>query len=133
MRLGKVRINAYRTSHLDETRALFAAKHPEVGFDAFSLVAEADGKRIGYSGDMGRPQDLHALLKRPVEVLVIELAHCAVGQLLDFLRLQQVRHVVFTHLSRSIRADRRAVRLRATSALRPRRVTFAVDGDTIEF
>jgi ribonuclease BN (tRNA processing enzyme) len=131
VRVGPVRVAAYRTSHLDETRKHFAGKNPGVGFDAFCLVLETGDKRIGYSGDIGKPSDLLPLMKKSVDLLIVEVAHCAPGQLLAFLRDRPIRHVAFTHLSRSARARLQKFRRNALHALRPARVTFACDGDTI--
>lgn len=132
-RIGSVRIRARRTTHLDAVRNIFAKDHPQIGFDAFSLLLEGSGKRVVYSGDIGSPLDLVPLLKRPVDVLVVEMAHCNPDQMLDLLRLHEIRHIVFTHLSRQLRRNLGALRAKAAKTLRPRKVTLAADGDVIRF
>jgi len=133
VRCGNARISAYRTSHLDAPRSHFAKTHPEIGFDAFCFLIEVAGKRIGYSGDIGRPQDLAPLVAKPLDLLVVELAHCSPDAMFDFLHSHPVKRVAFTHLGRSMRARLPALRRLAARLLHPARVTFPVDGDTIRF
>ena len=132
-RIGNVRVRVRRTTHLDAARDDFAQDHPQVGFDAFSLLLEGGGKRVVYSGDIGGPRDLIPLLQKPVDVLVVEIAHCNPDQMLDLLSRHEIRHVVFTHLSRQLRKNLGALRVKAAKALRPRKVTLAMDGDVIRF
>jgi ribonuclease BN (tRNA processing enzyme) len=132
-RCGNVRLRAYRTSHLDSARAQFARKFPKIGFDAFSFLIEGNGKRIAYSGDIGHPQDLEPLLRKPLDLLVVELAHCSPAVLLEFLRSHPVKHVAFTHLNRTARSRSMALRRLAARILRPASVTFPADGDTVRF
>lgn len=133
VRFGNVRVSPRRTSHLDSTRAQFGKRFPTVGFDAYSLLVESVSKRIVYSGDIGDPEDLTPLLDKPVDVLVVELAHCHPDKMLRFLSSRSIRHVVFTHLSRQLRQDLPALHRKATKALRPGKVTLAEDGAVIRF
>jgi ribonuclease Z len=130
---GNVRVRAFRTSHLNEAQRRFATKHSGVGFDAFSLLLEAKGKRLAYSGDIGRPEDLEALWAVPLDLLIVELAHCPPDRILEFLQNHPVEHVAFTHLSRSAHARLKTLRKRAVQGLRPMKVTFPSDGDAIRF
>jgi ribonuclease Z len=132
-RAGKIRVSSFRTTHLEATRKKFARRHPAVGFDIFCFLLEANGRRIGYSADLGNPRDLEPLLRRPLDLLVVELAHFHPNALAEFLRDKPVRHVIITHMGRAVRARFDDVQRRLTSSLRPRRVTFAVDGDVIKF
>ena len=128
---GKARISAYRTSHLNVARAQFARKHPQIGFDSFCFLVEADGKRIGYSGDIGRPQDLVPLVANPLDLLVVELAHCSPYAMFEFLRSQPVKRVAFTHLGRPMRSRLAALRRLASQTLYPATVVFPIDGDIV--
>ena len=132
-RCGKVRVRAWRTSHLDGARDRFARKYPQIGFDAFCFLIEGEGKRVGYSGDIGHPRDLEPLLAKPLDLLVVELAHCSPLALLEFLRARPVKHVAFTHLNRTARSRTMALRRLAARLLRPASVSFVADGDTIRF
>ena len=110
----------------------FKKKYPQVGFDAFCLCLEGGGKRIGYSADLGSPQDLRPLCAKPLDVLVVELAHFHPDRLVDFLQPCDIRHVIVTHMSRAVRARLREVKARLRS-LRPKKITYAGDGDVIRF
>jgi ribonuclease Z len=131
-RIGAVRFRAYRTTHLDYTSSEFKKKYPQVGFDAFCLCLEGGGKRIGYSADLGNPQDLRPVCAKPLDVLVVELAHFHPDRLIEFLQSCDIRHVVITHISRLVRARLREVKARLRS-LRPKKITYASDGDVIRF
>ncbi len=133
VRCGEVRVRAWRTSHLDGARIRFARKHPAIGFDAFCFLIEGGGKRIAYSGDIGHPRDLEPLLAKPLDLLVVELAHCAPVVMLEYLRSRPVKRVAFTHLNRTARSRIMALRRLAARILRPASVTFVNDGDIIRF
>jgi len=132
MRIGEVRWRACRTTHLDHTRSRFAKKYPRVGFDVFCLCFERGSKRIAYSGDLGEPQDLGPLCAKPIDVLVVELAHFHPDKLVTFLQSRKIRHVVITHMSHPVRARLREVKAQLRS-LRPKKITYASDGDVIRF
>lgn len=115
--IGGVRLRCFCTTH----------EH-----DAFCLLLEAGHRRIGYSGDIGHPRDLTPLLRKPLDLLVVELAHFHPDALAEFLRDKAVRHVAVTHMGRPMRARLAEVGRRLRRALRPRRVTFVADGDVIK-
>jgi ribonuclease BN (tRNA processing enzyme) len=131
-RIGPVRFRAHATTHLDYTRSRFGRRYPRVGFDAYSLSFAGNGKRVAYSADLGNPEDLQSVCAGPLDVLVVELAHFHPDKLAAFLRSQEIRHVVITHMSRLVRARLRQVKAR-WNRLRPGQVTFARDGDVIRF
>ena len=128
-RVGNVQFRAHRTTHLDETRARFARKFPRVGFDPFCIVFEAGRKRIGYSADLGKPRDLTPLFTKPLDLLVVELAHFHPSNLIGFLREHDLKHVAITHMGRAVRARLPQVR----AAFAKLRVSFVRDRDTIRF
>jgi len=132
-RCGPVRVRACRTSHLDPARAAFAKRHPEIGFDPFCFLIEGAGKRIGYSGDIGRVEDLRLLLARPLDLLVTELAHCAPGAMFEFLRDAPVKRVALTHLCRDARSRFAEVRRLGRRTLGAGRAVFVDDGDRLDF
>ena len=133
VRTGSVRLRAFPTSHLKRTQARFARKYPRVGFDAFCLVAEAGGKRIGYSADLGAPQDLGPMCAKPLDLLVVELAHFHPRALVEVLRGREIGHLVITHLGPAARARFAEVKTLLTRQLHPRRLTFATDGAIVRF
>jgi ribonuclease BN (tRNA processing enzyme) len=130
-KVGTVKARPFRTSHLEATQVRNKRRHPEVGFDAFCLLIEAGKKRIAYSADLGTVDDLEPLLRDPLDLLVVELAHFHPDVLTNFLRGRAVCRVAITHMGRAVRAKLVQVRPRMVRSLRPRRVAFAVDGDVI--
>ena len=104
LRCGPVQLRAFRTTHLDGLRKQFGASHPAVRFDAFSLLVTGGGKRLAYSADVGTPQDLQPLCAKPLDLLVVELAHFHPRSLFEFLQAKDVRRVAITHMARAVRA-----------------------------
>lgn len=130
--IGSVRFRAQRTTHLDRTADRFSRKNPKIGFEAFSLLLAGSGKRLAYSGDLGRPDDLAPLLTRPLDLLITELAHFHPKYVLPLLQAAPVRHVAFTHLGRPMRARFAELRAAAKRVLRHKQVSFPRDGDVIK-
>lgn len=133
IRLGDVKVRAFRTTHLDHTRDRLAGRYPSVGFDAHSLLIEAGGKRMVYSADLGQPEDLGPLLAQPVDILVTELAHFHPKRLFAFLAPHEVQQIAVTHAGRHVRQQLTAVRQLARKTLRGRDVRFVNDGDVLKF
>jgi ribonuclease BN (tRNA processing enzyme) len=94
-----VRVTPFRSSHLDSLRRAFQKKHPQ-RFESFGFLIEAGQRRIGHSADIGRPEDLEPLLRRPLDLLVCELAHFPPEDLFRYLRNRDVKRVIFVHLAR---------------------------------
>jgi len=133
LRCGPVQLHAFRTTHLEGLRKQFAASHPVVRFNAFSLLATAGGKRLAYSGDLGSPQDLRPLCVKPLDLLVVELAHFQPQALFEFLQPKDLRRVAITHASRAVRARLAEVRALARKELGPRKTEFVSDGEVVKF
>jgi ribonuclease BN (tRNA processing enzyme) len=133
IRLGNVRVRAFRTTHLDHARDRLAKRHPAVGFDAHSLLIETGVKRVVYSADLGRPEDLKPLLTQPVDILVTELAHFDPKALFAVLVAHDIRRIAVTHAGRPVRQQIKAVRQLARTMLPGRDVRFVNDGDVLTF
>lgn len=147
MRIGSVRMRAFRTTHLDYARELvvkgagggstrtFAALQSglrdNIGFDAFSILVQAGGKRVAYSADMGKPGEIPRLCAKPVDVLIAELAHFGVDELVEALLPLEAKQVAITHMGPRAKQNLRSVRGKLR-ALHPRRVTLAKDGDVLK-
>jgi hypothetical protein len=48
-------------------------------------LLESGDKRVAHSGDLGEPEDLEPLLKKPVDLLVCELAHFSPEAIFSYL------------------------------------------------
>ncbi len=130
--VGRCRIEAVSTSHLDGLCHLLDPNHPE-RFRAYALGIAAGGCRLVFSGDLGTPQDLGPLLNDPADLLVCELSHFGEEDLQQFLLVRSVRHLALTHLSQRLAGDELRVE-RETAAMLPEIGTVRVveDGDVIE-
>jgi ribonuclease BN (tRNA processing enzyme) len=133
LRCGPVQLRAFRTTHLDGLRKQFGASHPTIRFDAFSLLATGGGKRLAYSADIGAPQDLRPLCAKPLDLLVVELAHFQPRALFEFLQPRDVRRVAITHMGRAVRGRLAEARALARKELGPRKTQFVRDGDVVKF
>ena len=133
--LGDLRVSINPTSHLYGLRAVIDAE--AMGrFLAYSMAFEwpATGKRLIYSADLGVPQDLDALLERPVDLLVCELAHFEPEELFGYLEDKPVRELCLTHLTADFSARTAAICALGTKMLPHLKAITAVrDGQRLEF
>jgi ribonuclease BN (tRNA processing enzyme) len=133
LRFGPLQLRAFRTTHLDGLRKQFAASHPFVKFDAFSILLTGRGKCLAYSGDLGSPQDLLPLCKEPLDLLAVELAHFQPQALFEFLQQTDAKQVAVTHMGRAAKARLAEVRALARKTLGSRKVHFVMDEDVVKF
>lgn len=108
----------FPNTHLDRTRRARAERYPHVRYESYTILLELAGKRIGYSGDMGAPEDLAPLF--PLDMLICELAHFPADALARFLRDKSFKRLVLTHISRPMRAQLPAVMAMFPDALFPK-------------
>lgn len=90
-------------THLDRSRIDRSRSYPDVRFESFSLQMEFCGKRVGYSGDIGSPDDLAPLF--PLDVLICELAHFDAQALACFLSTRSLERLLVTHVIGSARVQ----------------------------
>jgi ribonuclease BN (tRNA processing enzyme) len=125
-----VRVTPVPTTHLDGLRARFQARYPQP-FEAFGLLFEHAGLRVGHSGDIGAVADLDGFCREPLDLLVCELAHVELDALCRYLRTRPIRKVVFVHLARPLWADLAGTTRRLAEALGGRPFVVARDGQEI--
>lgn len=130
-RVGALKVTPFPTSHLDGFRRTFRKKY-RVGFDAFSFLIEGAGRRIVHSADLGAPEDLLPLLRKPVDLLVCELAHFMPGDLFTTLRGFAIKRAAFVHLARSVRQRLAQVKKQAARRLSGVACSFPGDGDVLK-
>lgn len=128
--VGDVRITPYRTKHLDGFVRQFQAKYRQ-SFDAFCFLIEAGGLRIGHSADLGEPADLAPLLKKPLDLLVCELAHFKIDSLLQYLAGRSLKKILFVHLTKESWHHQAEVLADAAKALPHTHCAIAQPGETI--
>jgi ribonuclease BN (tRNA processing enzyme) len=126
--MGDVGVTPWLTTHLDEARR--GTSEPE----SFLFVLHAAGKRVVYSGDIGSVSDLVPALQEPVDVLICELAHISVKDLLEVLAPVRIGILCLTHVgaafdeSRSEIQEELGEKLPLTAA-----IYLPEDGERFEF
>lgn len=125
-----VRVTPYRTTHLDQLRLAFQKRYPQ-DYEAFSFLIEAGRLRIGHSADIGAPEDLAPLLKKPLDILVCELSHFLAEDLFLYLRGRAIKRIVFMHVGRPYWENLPKTRRLAEKMLGGIPFTFARDGQEI--
>lgn len=97
---GDIRVIPHRSTHLERLKSDFGKRHRQP-FEAFLLeICVGKRKRIGYSADIGSPCDLCPLVTKPLDVLIVELAHFTDMDLYDYLKDKPIKKIVLTHLGR---------------------------------
>ena len=96
---GDVRVTPYPSTHLEQLRRSFQKKYPQ-DFAAFCFLIEKGMMRIGHSADIGCPEDLEPLLKKPLDLLVCELAHFRAEDLFLYLNNRAIKRIIFMHVGR---------------------------------
>ena len=77
-------------------------------YHAFSFLVETDGKRIIFSGDVKRPDELDALIGDGVDLLIMETGHHKVADVCEYAVSRNVKCLRFNHHGREILGDRAA-------------------------
>ncbi len=97
---GQLRVSVNSSTHLDGQREKIDPSAAD-RFLAYSIVYDwlHAGKRLIYSADLGRPEDLVPVLDRPCDLLICELAHFEPEELFVFLADKPVRRVCLTHFT----------------------------------
>jgi ribonuclease BN (tRNA processing enzyme) len=128
--VGGARVTPFRTTHLEGLRAkLRKGRGPKP--DSFCFLLEAGGVRVGHSADLGRPEDLAPLLKKPLDLLVCEVAHFSAEEIFRYLGGRDIKRVVFVHLARPYWEDLPQTRRLAAKLLPDIPHLFARDGQVI--
>ena len=87
---------------------------------------------LAVRADLGKPEDLEPLLRRPLDLLICELAHFSPEQIFSYLEGKPIKQVVFVHLSRACLENLTNIRRLADKRLPHISVSFARDGDEIQ-
>ena len=131
---GRLQVMVNPTTHLDGLRALIDARAWD-RFRAYSMAFEwRGGKRLVYSADLGRPEDMAAILTPPCDLLVCEMSHFTPKELFTYLQDKPVRRLVLTHLAEEYAAQAEEINELGNGMLPGMRdVTVLRDGARVEF
>lgn len=80
----------------------------ENGWHSFSFLLETEGKRILFSGDVAKPDELDPLIGDGVDVLLMETGHHRVSDVCEYAVSRGVKHLRFHHHGREIIEHRAA-------------------------
>src|SRR5260370_16743181 len=108
-------------------------KREPLQLEAFCLLIGGGGLGIGHSADLGRPEDLAPLLKKPLDLLVCELSHFKREDLFAFLKGRAIKRLVLVHLARPYWKNLAETRRLAAKMLPNIPCSAARDGNTISF
>ncbi len=95
-----IKVTAHHTTHLGEDGSS--------GWHAFSYLIEAEGKRVLFSGDVGKFCDLDGQIGDGVDILIMETGHHKVSDVLDYAESRNIGKLIFNHHGREIIGDRAA-------------------------
>jgi ribonuclease BN (tRNA processing enzyme) len=127
---GDVRITPYRSTHLEQLRRSFQFKYPD-RYQAYCFLIEQGRLRIGHSADIGAPEDLEPLVRKPLDLLICELAHFQAEDLFLYLQRRHIKRIVFTHVGRAYWQDLKATQKLAAKMLGDIPFSFAKDKQEI--
>ena len=97
----KVRVSTVPNTHMKN-------RDGSVDPRAFSFLIEADGRRVVYSGDVGKPYELDPLLENGADLVIMETGHHAVADVCEYAISRGIRRLRFNHHGREIINDRAA-------------------------
>lgn len=95
---GMLRVTALHNTHLLEDGAN--------GWHAFSFLLEIEGKRIVFSGDVGKPEELDPIIGAGCDMLIMETGHHRVADILEYARCRNAKRLRYTHHGREILKNR---------------------------
>ena len=91
---GIMRVTAVPNTHLEHitfTKCL-----------SFSYIIECEGKRLVYSGDVGKYEDLDEILEKGCDGLIIETGPFPFEQACDYCKNKEIGNIFFSHNGRTI-------------------------------
>ena len=117
-----IRVSAYHNTHLGEDGSN--------GWHSYSYLIEADGKRVVFSGDVGKPSEVDSLVGDGCDALIMETGHHSVASVLAYAETKNVKRLYFNHHGREILRDRDA----ANALLAKRKIDAVIchDGLVVE-
>ena len=86
---------AYPNKHL---RNRLKQKYSHLKLESYSFLIKIDKKRIAYSGDIAKPEDLEPLLRQDIDLLITEMAHFKPDELFSYLCRKKIDRIFLTHI-----------------------------------
>lgn len=95
-----VKVSAVHNAHLKEDGA--------DGWHSYSFLIETEGKKIVFSGDVAKPEELDGLMENGCDVLIMETGHHHVDDVCSYAISRKVKQLRFNHHGRQILNERPA-------------------------
>lgn len=106
---GEVTVTPHPTSHVDKIRQALG----DDSIASYLFDIRGGGSRVIYSGDLGAATDLLPVLSEPADLLICELAHLTVDDLIAALQKCQIGALCLTHVSSALdEGERGEIRMR---------------------
>ena len=84
-----IKVSAIHNSHLGEDGSS--------GWHSYSYLIEAEGKRIVYSGDVKRPEELDEFTSAECDLLIMETGHHPVASVCEYVKARGIKQLLFNH------------------------------------
>lgn len=72
------------------------------GWLSFSFLIETDGKKVVFSGDIAKLNELNELINNGVDILIMETGHHKVIDVCEYAKSKNIKNLRFNHHGRSI-------------------------------
>ncbi len=94
---NSLKLTAKQNLHLASYKK-YDAKN-ELGFSCISLLLEDDKETVFYTGDIGDKGDLYLFKDKKIDILISEISHVEIEDILNAFRLQKISKLYLTHIS----------------------------------
>ena len=120
---GAVKVIGYPSHHIPD--------YEDGTCSCFTYRIEAEGKKIVFSGDIGKPEDLIPAVENGCDLLLCETGHHTVESICRFAETHSVKKLIFLHHGREILENRPTVSEAIGTCRIP--VTISNDRDVVNF
>ena len=121
-------LSAYPNRHLHGLKE----KYPHLKLKSYSFLLKAEKKKIVYSGDVGKPEDLNPLLEQKIDLLISEMAHFKPEELFSYLSQKKIDKTIITHIHPDLDTEEKKLQQIGDKYLGENKVFIAYDGIEIK-
>ena len=119
---GAMKVTGYPSHHI--------ADYEDGTCSCFTYRIETEGKKIVFSGDIGKPEDLIPAVEEGCDLLLCETGHHTVESVCRFAEAHGVKKLIFLHHGREILENRPTVAEAINACAVP--VSIANDKDVVD-
>lgn len=91
---GIMKVTAFPNTHLDRMQLPVCM--------SYSFLIECEGKKLIYSGDLGKYEDLNPIIDEGCDGLIIETGHFGISDAYGYCKMHNIGKVFFSHNGREI-------------------------------